>query len=153
MDGHPNSNLRRTFNINVFVMVYVMFLDIVFMAWYSQPLQDTLVFFISMFSVLLNTAWLLLPDKYKLKSVANDKVVCGFFILQSVILIGLLSCFYLFFVTTLNYPYIENDYFWTDIWLWTNLFLMLVAAFNIVHVYAFTRHIYETRRLVFHHFR
>ena len=88
---------------------------------------------------------MVVPFHMKQKSVTNKTLVVVFYLIEALLFCFMLGCISFFLATTINYEYVDNGYFWTDMWLISNIFLIVLAIFNSLQIFTFVLHIYRYR--------
>ena len=146
IDGHPTRMMKRAYNSSVMCILYCAFLDLVFMIWYADAVTVCVILFLSLFNVLFNLLWILMPQRLRMGTMSGKRMF-AFYVFQSLLFAFHVGAFVYYFVTLLDYD-LYSDYYWTDMWVFTNLFLMTTAAFNVVQVYSFVRHVYWTQKFM-----
>ena len=145
IQNHPSQKLRDVYSFNIVVLIYCLFYDLCFLFMYPGTQTGLTAGFLSLLPVAINTLWMVVPFHMKQKSVTNKTLVVVFYMIEALLFCFMLACISFFLATTINYEYVDNGYFWTDMWLISNIFLIVLAIFNSLQIFTFVLHIYRYR--------
>ena len=145
-DCHPTKLLRDCYNSNLKLLIYAGCFNVAFVFMYMDWRIFLVDFAGAWLPLILNLIWILLNEDLQKKTVSHQVLFFVIVITQAILVCLFIGALIYLIVTMFHFEYKELGYDQSNMWIWTSLFLAVIATLNALHGLSFMRHLYHYRR-------